>query len=103
SAGGGPSTGSPAPTRPTREQKSPRPPDPADRVAPRVGAGLPGRDLVESPGPTDAARLDRGGTAALDRVGHRPHRSGTEGFVLLRPAAGRQRTNAVAVCARTAG
>src|SRR5262252_9198667 len=53
--GSGPSSGSPAPTRHTRVKKSAGPTDPAGGGAPGVGAGLPGRDLVESARPAGHA------------------------------------------------
>lgn len=40
-------------------KKSPRPADPIGRVAPGVGAGLPGRDVVEPAGDSGDARLGR--------------------------------------------
>ena len=90
SAGGGPSSGSPAPTRSTHEKKCARPPDPPGRDPPDLGAGLPGRGLVEPAGPAQPPRLGRGGRpAAAGRAGGRQGRPGPQGAGLLRPAAAR--------------
>src|SRR5262249_61400521 len=78
-------TGPPAPTRPMREKKSPRPPDPPGPEPPRLGAGLRGRDLVESPGPARVARLGGCAAAAPAGTGSAPGRPGPQGTVLLRP------------------
>ena len=46
------------------QKKTARPADRAGRVPPGLGAGLPGRDVVDPPGPTQRVCLDRGATAA---------------------------------------
>lgn len=68
------------------KKKRARPVDTTVRSPPRLGAGLRGRDLVESLCPTQPACLGRGGHGvALGREGQAQRRPGPEGIGLLRP------------------
>src|SRR5205823_5861953 len=100
SAGSEPSTGSSAPTRSTREKKTPRLADRTGRVPPGLGAGLPGRDVVDPSGATRTVRLGRGRApaAAAQRARRREG-----GLGLLRAVAGRHWHDAAAVRRGAAG
>ena len=85
-------------------KKSPRPADPAGGGAPGLGAGLPGRDVVEPAGLAGDARLGRREPpAAAGRAGGAEGRPGPEGAVVLRAVAGGHGPDAAAVRVGPAG
>src|SRR5205823_13456903 len=80
-----PSTGSRVRTQRTRGKKRARPPDSPGAHPTRLGPGVRGRGVVESPGAPGPAQLGGGGPApAVGRADGREGRPGSQSAGLLR-------------------